>query len=69
MMTRNIVSKKIPWYVDELDNKVICQICGYSFMKKDVRMLNHLRCANRNGQRDSNIKLCKNMKPEVAPVF
>jgi hypothetical protein len=68
-MTKGIVSNWTPWYVDEPNNKVTCQICGDSFIKKDVRMLSQLGYANRNGQGVTSIKPCKNMKPKVARAF
>jgi hypothetical protein len=55
--------------MDELENKVICQICGDSFTKKNGIMLSHLGYIHTNGERDTNVKLCKNMKPYVAHAF
>ena len=59
-MKRGTFSYWIPWYVDEPENKVICWICGDSFTKM-FRMLSHLGYINVNDERDTNIKLCKNM--------
>jgi hypothetical protein len=68
-MTRGIDRYWSPWYAHELENKVTCQICGNSFTKKNCRMLSHLGYIQSNGKRDTNVKLCKNMKPDVGCVF
>jgi hypothetical protein len=76
IMMGTTLSNWTPWYVEELDNnnnnmldKVKCWICGDSFMKKNSRMLSHLEYIRSTGERDNNIRLCKNMKPDVARVF
>jgi hypothetical protein len=69
-MTRTPVSNWTPWYVD-LPNptKVQCLVCGEDFTKKNSRMLSHLGYIPSTGARDSNVKLCKNVKPDVLRAF
>jgi hypothetical protein len=68
-MTRGIDRYWSPWYAHELENKVTCQICGNSFTKKNCRMLSHLGYIRTNGERDTIVKLCKKMKPNVVRAF
>jgi hypothetical protein len=68
-MTRTIVSNWTLWYVEELNNKVKCRIYGDNFTKKNVRMLSHLGYICSTSERDNNVRLCKNMKPDVARAF
>jgi hypothetical protein len=69
-MTKTPVSNWTPWYVD-LPNptKVQCPVCGEDFTKKNSRMLSHLGYIPSTGARDSNVKLYKNMKPDVLRAF
>jgi hypothetical protein len=76
IMTRTTLSDWTPWYVEELDNnnknnlhKVKCRICGDTFTKKNSRMLSHLGYIRSTGERDNNVRLYKNMKPDVARAF
>jgi hypothetical protein len=46
-----------------------CRICGDIFTKKNARMLSHLRYIGSIGKRDNNVRLCKNMKPNVVCAF
>jgi hypothetical protein len=64
------VSNWTPWYVD-LPNptKVQCLVCGEDFTKKNSRMLSHLGYILSISARDSNVKLCKNVKPDVLHAF
>jgi hypothetical protein len=55
--------------VEEPENKVKCRICGDIFTKKNSRMLSHLGYICNTGERNNNVRLCKNMKPDVARVF
>ena len=66
---RTTISNWTFWYVEELDNKVKCWICRDNFTKKNARMLNHLRYICSTGKKDNNVRLCKNMKPNVAHAF
>jgi hypothetical protein len=68
-MTKSTISNWTLWYVDKLNNKVTCRICGNSFIKKNVKMLSHLGNANMNGQKDIGVELCKNIKPEMEGAF
>jgi hypothetical protein len=68
-MTRTPASDWTPWYVDLGDSRVRCRICRDDFTKKNGRMLSHLGYICSNGQRDNNVKLCKNMKPDVLCAF
>ena len=68
-MTKGIVSNWIPWNVDELENKVTCQICKTYLQRKNRSMLSHLGYICSNGERNTKVKLCKNMKLVVAFVF
>jgi hypothetical protein len=69
-MTRTHVSNWTPWYVD-LQNTTKMQrlVCGEDFTKKNSRMLSHLGYIPSTGARDSNVKLCKNVKPDVLRAF
>jgi hypothetical protein len=69
-MTRTPANNWIPWYVD-LQNitKVQCLVCGEDFAKKNSRMLSHLGYIPSTRARDSNVKLCKNVKPNVLRAF
>jgi hypothetical protein len=70
LLTRTPASNWIPWYVD-LQNtiKVQCLVCGEDFTKKHSRMLSHLGYIPSTGARDNNVKLCKNLKPDVLHAF
>jgi hypothetical protein len=69
-MTRTPVSNWTPWYVDlQNTTKVQCLVCGEDFTKKNSRMLSHLGYIPSTGARDNNIKLCKNVKPDVLHAF
>jgi hypothetical protein len=48
---------------------VQCLVCGEDFTKKNSRMLSHLGYIPSTSARDSNVKLCKNMKPDVLRAF
>jgi hypothetical protein len=48
---------------------VQCLVCGEDFTKKNLRMLSHLGYIPSIGARDSNVKLCKNVKPDVLHAF
>jgi hypothetical protein len=49
--------------------KVQCLVCGEDFTKKNSRMLSHLGYIPSTGAQDSNVKLCKNVKPDVLRAF
>jgi hypothetical protein len=49
--------------------KVQCLVCGEDFTKKNSRILSHLGYIPSTGARDSNVKLCKNVKPDVLRAF
>jgi hypothetical protein len=68
-MTRTLASDWTPWYVDLGDGRVQCLICGDHFTKKNLRMLSHLGYIPSTGIRDNNVKLCKNMKPDMLRAF
>jgi hypothetical protein len=68
-MTRIPASVWTPWYVDLQTGRVQCLVCGEDFTKKNSRMLSHLGYIPSTGARDSNVKLCKNMKPDVLHAF
>jgi hypothetical protein len=69
-MTRTAISNWSPWYVDlQNTTKVQCLVCGVDFTKKNSRMLSHLGYIPSTGARDSNVKLCKNVKPDVLRAF
>jgi hypothetical protein len=68
-MTRTPASNWTPWYVDLGDSRVQCQICGDAFTKKNTRMLSHLGYIHNSGTRNNNVKLWKNMKPNVLCAF
>jgi hypothetical protein len=69
-MTRIPASNWTPWYVDlQSTTKVQCLVCGEDFTKKNSRMLSHLGYIPSIGARDSNVKLCKNVKPDVLCAF
>jgi hypothetical protein len=68
-MMRSIVNNWIRWYVNELDNKMTCRLCDDSFIKKNVKILSHLGYGNRNGQRDTGVKLCKNIESIEFAMF
>jgi hypothetical protein len=69
-MMRIPASNWIPWYVD-LQNtiKMQCLVCGEDFTKKNLIMLSHLGYIPSTGTRDSNVKLWKNVKPDVLRAF
>jgi hypothetical protein len=48
---------------------VQCLVCGEDFTKKNSRMLSHLGYIPSTGARDSNVKFCKYVKPDVLRVF
>jgi hypothetical protein len=68
-MTRTPASNWIPWYVDLGDGRVQCLICGEDFSKMNSRMLSHLGYIPSTSTQDSNVKLCKNVKPDVLRAF
>jgi hypothetical protein len=68
-MTRTPTSNWTPWYADLGDDRVQCLICGDDFVKKNSRMLSHLGYIPSTSARDNNVKLCKNMKPDVLHAF
>jgi hypothetical protein len=69
-MTRTPASNWTLWYVDlQTSTKVQCLVCGEDFTKKNSRMLSHLGYIPSTGARDSNVKLCKNVKPDVLRGF
>jgi hypothetical protein len=69
-MTRTPASNWIPWYVDlQNTTKVQCLVCREDFTKKNSRMLSHLGYIPSTGARDSNVKLYKNVKPDVLCAF
>jgi hypothetical protein len=69
-LTRTPVSNWTPWYVDlQNTTKVQCLVCGEDFTKKNSRMLSHLGYIPSTGARDSNVKLYKNVKPNVLCAF
>jgi hypothetical protein len=49
--------------------KVQCLVCGEDFTKKNSRMLSLLGYIPSTGARDSNVKLCKNVKRDVLHAF
>jgi hypothetical protein len=49
--------------------KVQCLVCGEDFTKKNSRMLSYLGYIPSTSARDSNVKLCKNVKPDVLRAF
>jgi hypothetical protein len=67
MMTRGTINNWTPWCVDEPVNKVICQICGNSSIKKNVKILSHLRYANRNDKRNTSVKVYKMLEENPIP--
>jgi hypothetical protein len=69
IMTRSTISDWTQWYVEELENKVKCQICGDIFTKMNARMLSYLGYICSTGMKNNNVRLCKNMKPDVAHAF
>jgi hypothetical protein len=69
-MTRTLANNWTPWYVDlQNTTKVQCLVCGEDFAKKNSRMLSHLGYIPSTGARDSNVKLCKNVKLDVWRAF
>jgi hypothetical protein len=68
-MMRTYVSDWTPWYVELTESRVRWLICGDDFTKKNGRMLSHLRYIRSSGERANTVKLCKNMKPDVARAF
>jgi hypothetical protein len=68
-MTRILASDWIPWYVDLQNSRVQCLVYGEDFTKKNSRMLSHLGFIPSTGARDSNVKLCKNVKLDVLRAF
>jgi hypothetical protein len=44
-------------------------VCGEDFTKKNSRMLSHLGYIPSTDARDSNVKLCKNVKLNVLRAF
>jgi hypothetical protein len=68
-MTRTLASNWTPWYVDLGEGRMQCLICGDDFAKKNSRMLSHLGYIPSTSARDNNVKLCKNMKPDVLHAF
>jgi hypothetical protein len=68
-MTRTPASDWTPWYVDIGDGRVRCRICRDDFIKKNGRMLSHLWYIRSSEERNNNVKLCKNMNPDVLRAF
>jgi hypothetical protein len=68
-MTKTRASDWTPWYVDLKNGRVQCLVCGEDFSKQNSRMLSHLGYIPSTGARDSNVKLCKNVKPDVLYAF
>jgi hypothetical protein len=69
-MTRTPTSNCTPWYVDlQNTTKVQCLVCREDFTKKNSRMLSHLGYNPSTGAQDNNVKLCKNVKPDVLHTF
>jgi hypothetical protein len=69
-MTRTPVSNWTPWYVDLQNTTTVqCLVCGEDFTKKNSRMLSHLGYIPSTGAQDSNVKLYKNVKPDVLRAF
>jgi hypothetical protein len=67
---RTPISNWTPWYVGlQKTTKMQCLVCGEDFTKKNSRMLSHLGYIPSTGVRDSNVKLCKNVKPDVCVHF
>jgi hypothetical protein len=67
---RTPASNWTPWYVDlQNSTKVQYLVCGEDFTKKNSRMLSHLGYIPSTGARDSNVKLYKNVKPDVLRAF
>jgi hypothetical protein len=69
IMTKSIVSDWTPWYVEDVENKMKCRICGDIFTKKNARMLSFLGYIRSPGKRDNNVRLYKNMKSNVEREF
>jgi hypothetical protein len=46
-----------------------CLVCGEDFTKKNSRMLSHVGYIRSTCARDSNIKLCNNVKPDLLCAF
>ena len=46
-----------------------CWIYSNDFTKKYGRMLSQLEYIHSSGEQDNNVKLCKNMKPDVLHAF
>jgi hypothetical protein len=70
IMMRVPASNWTPWYVDlQNTTKVQCLVCGEDFTKKNSRMLSHLGYIPSTGVRESNVILCKNVKPDVLRAF
>jgi hypothetical protein len=61
-MTRAAVNNWTTSYVKELENNVKYQICGDIFIKKNERILSHLRYICSTDERDNNVRLCKEHK-------
>jgi hypothetical protein len=68
-LTRTPDSNWTPWYVDLENGRMQCLVCEEDFSKKNLRMLSHLGYIPSIGARDSNVKLCKNVKPDVLRAF
>jgi hypothetical protein len=68
-MTRTPANDWTPWYVELIENKVKCRIYGDIFTKRNGRMLSHLGYIRSNGVRENNVKLCKNIKPDMVQAF
>jgi hypothetical protein len=68
-MMRIPASNWTPWYVDLGDGRVQCLIYGDDFAKKNSRILSHLGYIPNTGAQNNNVKLCKNMKPDVLRTF
>jgi hypothetical protein len=69
-MTRTPASNWTPWCVDlQNTTKVQCLVCREDFIKKNSRMLSHLGYIPSTSAQDSNVKLCKNVKPDVLRAF
>ena len=68
-MTKTSASDWTPWYTDEPNSRVRCLLCNESFAKKPARMLSHLGYVDKQGSRNTGVRLCRRLKPEVKLAF